>query len=117
MYEAYKDRAAFLFVYITEAHASDEWQMPSNEEEGIVFEQPRTWADRRTAAEKCCASMKLDMPCVVDDIENTVDQAYAGWPERIFIVDGNERIAYAGKQGPWGFKPAEAKRWLRNNVR
>ena len=116
MYRKYQDRVAFLFVYVREAHASDEWQMPENAEKGIVFEQPRTLFDRESVAVKCCESMRLTMPCVVDDIENTVDEAYAGWPERMFVVDAGGHIAYAGRQGPWGFKPSEVKRWLKKYV-
>jgi hypothetical protein len=56
------------------------------------------------------------MPRVVDDLDNKVDGLYAGWPERMFVVDAAGRIAYAGNQGPWGFKPDEVESWLRKNV-
>jgi len=56
------------------------------------------------------------MPCLVDDMNNTTDQAYAGWPERLFVVDKQGRVAYAGKQGPWGFKTEHVADWLRKNV-
>ena len=49
-------------------------------------------------------------------MDNTVDNAYAGWPERLFVVDQDGRIAYAGKQGPWGFKTEHVRKWLRENV-
>jgi len=87
--------------------------MPSNEKDIVVFDQPTSVPQRRSVASQCCTRMKLSIPCVVDTIENSVDDAYAGWPERIFIVDGDGRIAYAGKQGPWGFKVEEAEAWLR----
>lgn len=90
--------------------------MPANEKEGIVFKQPKTHTARQTVAGRCCAAMKLSMPCVVDDIDNKVDDAYAGWPERIFVIDAEDRVAYAGHQGPWGFKPAEVEGWLRKNI-
>ena len=48
----------------------------------------------------------------VDTIDNTVDNLYAGWPDRIFVIDPAGQIVYAGKQGPWGFKPKEADRAL-----
>lgn len=117
MYEKWKDRAAFLFVYISEAHARDEWQMPDNVKEGIVLDQPRSFEARREVAVKCCDSMRLSMTTVVDDMSNSVDNAYAGWPERMFVVDSSGRIAFAGLQGPWGFKPAEVESWLRKNLR
>ena len=50
------------------------------------------------------------MPCVVDDIANTVDEAYAGWPERLFVVE-NGRIVYAGAQGPFGLEPDAVDKW------
>ena len=116
MYGEYHDRVAFLFVYIHEAHAADEWQMPANVKEGVVYEQPKTLSARQSVAGRCCSQMKLSMPCVVDELDNAVDTAYAGWPERMFVVDAAGRIAYAGNQGPWGFKPNVVENWLRKNI-
>lgn len=64
----------------------------------------------------CSKALKLTMPGLVDDMNNTTDIAYAGWPERLFVVDKGGRIAYTGKQGPWGFKPDHVAKWLRKNV-
>jgi len=117
MYGEYRDRAAFLFVYIREAHPDDGWQMDSNVSEGVVYSRPADWSGRRSIAASCSTNLKLTIPCVVDTIDNKVDELYAGWPERIFVIDGTGRIAYAGKQGPWGFKPGEAERALKKLVR
>ncbi len=116
MYEAYRDRVAFLFVYIREAHPDDEWQLESNRADQVVFAQPTTLADRKSIAARCCRALQMTMPCVVDDIHNSADHAYAAWPERLFIVDTTGRIAYAGGQGPFGFEPRAAARWLRRHV-
>ena len=91
--------------------------MPVNEEQGVVFEQPKTFGRRADIAGQCCERLKLTMPCVVDSIDNAVDEAYAAWPERIFIIGVDGRIVYAGGQGPFGFKPDEAEKWLRANLR
>ncbi|MBM3839511.1 MAG: hypothetical protein FJ398_16380 [Verrucomicrobia bacterium] len=107
------DRAAFLFVYIQEAHPADGWQMDSNETEGVIFNQPRDWGERQTVAKACSAKLKLSIPCVVDTLDNAVDNLYAAWPERMFVIDGRGKIAYVGMQGPWGFKPKQAERALR----
>lgn len=112
MYQRYRDRAGFLFVYIQEAHPADGWQMPDNTKEGVVF-APKSFAERRDVAKRCCDSLHLTFPTVVDTVENMVDEQYAGWPERLFVLDAEMRVVYAGKQGPWGFKPAEAERALR----
>lgn len=115
MYQQYADRAQFLFVYIREAHPSDEWQVGSNERDAVVIPQPTTFDERQEVAELCTEELLLTMPCVVDDIANTVDNAYAGWPERLFVVDDG-RIAYASGQGPFGFEPEAVAKWLRQHV-
>jgi hypothetical protein len=113
LFQRYKDRAAFLFVYIQEAHPADGWQMESNESEGVIFNQPKDWGERQAVAKACSVKLNLSMPCVVDTIDNTMDNLYAAWPERMFVIDRDGKVAYAGKQGPWGFKPKQAERALR----
>jgi hypothetical protein len=116
MYQSHKDRVAFLFVYVREAHPVDGWQVDSNVTDGVLFEKPRTDERRREIARACCDRLKLTMPCAVDGLDNAVDDLYAAWPERVFIIGVDGRIAYAGDQGPWGFKPDDAERRLRKLI-
>jgi hypothetical protein len=102
----------FLFVYVREAHPSDGWQMPVNVEQDVEFAQPRSLEERRSIAAQCCTRLKLTMPCVVDTIDNKVDEAYAAWPERLFVIAADGRVAYAGGQGPFAFNPDELSSWL-----
>ena len=66
-----------MFVYIREAHPTDEWQMDVNVKEGVVFAQPKSADERKSVAGKCSTSLKLSMPVVVDEIDNRVDKLYA----------------------------------------
>jgi len=116
LHEQYGDRVESLLVYIREAHPSDEWQLEDNESDDVILAQPVTFGERQGAASQCTQALALTMPCVVDDMDNTTDNAYAAWPERLFVVDSKGRIAYAGQQGPWGFKPEEVAAWLRRNA-
>jgi hypothetical protein len=43
---------------------------------------------------------------------NTADTAYAGWPERVYILDETGKIVYRGGLGPFQFHPEEARAWL-----
>jgi len=43
-------------------------------------------------------------------MDDYVNHAYAGWPTRLYLVDLDGKIVYAGGQGPMGFKPAELKK-------
>jgi len=103
-------------VYIQEAHAANEWQMPDNVKEKIVVDQPATREERHAVAQRCCSALKYTMPTVVDEIDNRVDHAYAAWPERLFVVAADGKIAYVGDRGPWGYKPADVEAWLKEHV-
>ena len=47
------------------------------------------------------------MPTVIDGTDNRVASTYGGWPDRLYLVDTDGRIAYQGGEGPFGFKPDE----------
>jgi len=112
MYERYGDRAGFLTIYIKEAHPEDEWQMDSNLKEGVCYRQPKSLRDRVAIARDFAARFHFKIPLAVDPIDNPVNAIYAGWPERIYIIDEAGRIVYKGKPGPFGFHPEEAEEWL-----
>ena len=105
----------FTFVYIKEAHPDDEWQMKANEDAEVIFDQPDHFDQRMDLAQTFVSAMDVGTRTLVDDMANTVDNAYAGWPERLFVVE-NGVIAYAGGQGPFGFEPDALARWLRKNI-
>jgi len=56
------------------------------------------------------------MPMVIDRIDNAVASAYGGWPDRLYLIRGDRRIAYQGGEGPFGFKPAELERAIKREV-
>jgi hypothetical protein len=41
---------------------------------------------------------------VLDEFGNSTERAYTGWPDRIYLIDSQGRIAYKSKPGPFGFK-------------
>jgi hypothetical protein len=72
---------------------------------------------RNENAQMCLATLKLTIPAVVDKADNKVNQAYAGWPDRLVVVGVNGKIAYLGGPGPGEFKPAEVEAWLRKSFK
>ena len=112
IYEDYKDRADFLTVYVREAHPTDEWQMKSNLKDDVCYAQPRTLEQRVTIANDFVKRFKFTLPFGIDDMSNAANDAYAAWPERIYIIDESGRIAYRGGIGPFNYKPEEAREWL-----
>src|SRR5262252_1350711 len=108
MYERYRERAALAFVYVAEAHATDGWQMDSNVDEDVLIANHRTIEDRFAAARAGVERLGLTMPVLVDRMDDAVSTAFAAWPERIYVVDSDARIAYAGGPGPFEFDPDAA---------
>jgi Iodothyronine deiodinase len=102
-----------LTVYIKEAHAVDEWQMDSNVEQNVCYRQPRSTEERVAIARDFQERFDYPLQLVVDPIENPANAIYAGWPERIYILDEERRIVYKGDPGPFGFHPEEAEEWLK----
>jgi hypothetical protein len=111
---------AFLVVYITEAHPSDVWQMESNVKEKVVFASPKTEEERAFVAGACVRKLGIEFPAVLDEFGNSTEQAYTGWPDRLYLIDAQGRIAYKSLPGPFGFKPdqleAALSRALRTNA-
>ncbi len=91
-------------VYIREAHAID-GRSPSY---SVLVEDPITDAERAGVAKVCMTKLALDpMPALVDDLEDTANTAYSGWPDRLYLIGKDGKVAYHGGRGPFGFKPDE----------
>jgi hypothetical protein len=112
IFDDYKDHANFLTVYVREAHPTDEWQMKSNLKDDVCYAQPRTLSDRLAIANDFTKRFKYPLPFGVDDMQNAANDAYAAWPERLYIIDENGKIAYRGGMGPFNYDPAEVRAWL-----
>jgi Iodothyronine deiodinase len=99
----------FLVVYITEAHPSDVWQMESNVKNKVVFASPRNEDERAFVAGTCVRKLGIEVPALLDEFGNSTEGAYTAWPDRLYLIDRNGRVAYKSKPGPFGFKPDELK--------
>ncbi len=86
--------------------------MKSNVDESICYPQPRTFAQRVAIASDFTQRFHFPLPIAVDDMHETADLAYGGWPERIYIIDESGRIVYRGGLGPFNYHPQEARAWL-----
>jgi peroxiredoxin len=103
LYEKYGDKVAFQVVYITEAHPSDLWQMQSNIKDDVVFASPKNEAERAQLAGSCVRKLGIKIPAAIDQFGNSTEQNYTAWPDRIYVIDRNGRVAYKSKPGPFGF--------------
>ncbi|ETO01289.1 hypothetical protein RFI_36155 [Reticulomyxa filosa] len=81
------DVCNFVCVYITEAHAVDEWPIRTKSE--LCIKQHRTSQDRCSMATTFKKEHKFAFPVFVDTMENNFEQTYAAWPLRAFIIEDN----------------------------
>jgi type I thyroxine 5'-deiodinase len=79
--------------------------MESNIKDKVVFASPKTEEDRASIAGACVRKLGIEFPAVLDEFGNSTEQAYTGWPDRIYLIDSQGRIAFKSKPGPFGFKP------------
>eukprot|EP00276_Gloeochaete_wittrockiana_P001060 CAMPEP_0184676646 /NCGR_PEP_ID=MMETSP0308-20130426/88461_1 /TAXON_ID=38269 /ORGANISM="Gloeochaete witrockiana, Strain SAG 46.84" /LENGTH=105 /DNA_ID=CAMNT_0027124491 /DNA_START=314 /DNA_END=628 /DNA_ORIENTATION=- len=75
-------KADVLFVYITEAHAVDEWPIGSR----LKYSQPKTTAERCTIARDFVSALDVRIPLLVDTDANSFETKYAAWPIRFYII-------------------------------
>ena len=94
---------AFYVVYIQEAHASDSWRLAGN----VSVATPHSFDERGAVASSCVRKLGIEMPALVDGVENTTEAAYTGWPDPLYLIDRQGRVAYKSGPGPFGFHPAE----------
>ena len=93
----------FFVVYIREAHASNS-RRPDRE---TNVKDPTTIGERLRVATTCREDLGLKLPMLIDDMRNSTDAAYSGWPDRLYLVDTQGKIAYRGDRGPRGFRTSE----------
>lgn len=118
MYNQYKDKVEFFLVYIREAHPDSILYTNVGDSKLLKkITQTDNLKERKENAEMCTKTLNLSIPTLVDLDDNKVNHTYAGWPDRMYIIDTKGMIAYQGGPGPRGFKVGEVVQWLKMNVR
>lgn len=78
----------------------------------VCYAQPKTIEQRVTIANDFIRRYHFPVPFGIDEMTNGANDAYAAWPERLYIIDENGRIAYKGGNGPFKYDPKEVRAWL-----
>jgi hypothetical protein len=107
LHDRHGDDVAFFIVYIREAHPEDGWVLADNRRADIALTDPTTLDGRAEAAAACAVRLQTRIPVLLDDVDDEVALAYGGWPDRLYLIGRDGRIAFQGEEGPFGFKPEE----------
>ena len=75
-----------------------------------MIEDPIDLDERSAVASQCMTDLDMPMPAIVDRLDDEVNRAYGAWPDRLYLVGRDGKIAYAGGQGPFLFSADELER-------
>ena len=103
----------FYVVYIEEAHPIDAWQVSDNLKDDVLVATTKTADERYQVAGLCVTKLGIELPALVDEPDNRVERAYTAWPDRLYVIDRDGRIAFKSAAGPFGFKPADVESTLK----
>ena len=72
-----------------------------------MIQDPKALEERQKVAKDFAAQFKVSLPILVDTLDDKVEKAYAGWPDRFYVINSEGKVAYKGGPGPGVFKAAE----------
>jgi len=107
----------FLGIYIREAHAEGEDQVPRNLKEDVVFSQPETEDERAEVAAACMLRYNFTFPMLLDGMDNDAEEKYISWPDRLYLIDRNGKVAFKSGLGPLYFDVDEFEEAIRHHLR
>lgn len=110
MASQYGKAVEFIFVYIAEAHACDEWPINQLDEE---IPRHRSLDDRLAAAASLLRAFSFHpaITIVLDTMDDSFDRAFASWPFRFWVVQEG-KIALKPQPQDAKYDIGELVRWL-----
>lgn len=103
----------FYVVYVREAHPTDGWQLAENEKAKVLLASAKSIEEKHESAGLCVRKLGIEFPTLIDNLDNQVELNYSAWPDRLYLVDPDGKIAYKSEPGPWGFKSVELEAAIR----
>lgn len=117
MAKEFGHRVTFAFVYISEAHAADEWPVGHC----VCINQPKSTTERIQVAQQKLTELGIgdEFIRLVDLAEeNNFHNAYACWPLRWYTVDSSEsrRLTSIAQPRLSGYDIRELVTWIVSQV-
>lgn len=117
LYHKHHEDIKFLSIYIREAHPRDGWWL-GKQPLGTITKvagfksasdiyDPKSIQERRATAGVCEDSLKYGIRTYVDGMDDRVNEAYAAWPTRLYLIGLDGRVVYHGGLGPFDFHPSK----------
>tara|TARA_B110000014_G_C19993614_1_gene514708 strand:- start:322 stop:693 length:372 start_codon:yes stop_codon:yes gene_type:complete len=110
------DKVQFLGIYIREAHAEGEDQVPRNLKEDVIFAQPESEDERAEVAAACMLRYNFSFPMLLDGMDNDAEEKYISWPDRLYLIDKSGKVAFKSGLGPLYFDVDEFECALKRHL-
>ncbi len=110
LYERYRRDVEFCLIYVLEAHPVERRPgavIRDQGADGVGIAQAANETERAEAAQHLCSRMQLEMPALIDNMQNSTSLAYGALPGRFYLIDCEGRVAYQGRHGHEGLSAAE----------
>jgi copper chaperone CopZ len=119
LYQAYKERVTFLLVYIAEAHPGQILAFPAENggEELRIVPLVATESQTLDNLRRLVRLANLTIPAAIESPANSVNRDYAAYPNRLYAIGVDGKVAFKGAPGPTGLKVPDLADWLRENVK
>ena len=73
-------------------------------------------AEREEVASTCALRLGIEIPVVVDRIDDGLASAYGALPDRLYLIGRGGHVAFQGEPGPFGFHPEDLERAIRTEL-
>ena len=128
IYTKYNSDIQFMMIYVREAHPTDKWSLAETKFMTLVGElfntyvrydikEPETIDERRQVALTCQKQLLEGIPVYVDNMENTIERQYVGWPTRIYFIDEAGSVIYESGIGPFGINYQEFESSIEDHLK
>jgi type I thyroxine 5'-deiodinase len=91
--------------------------MASNLKDNVIFASPKNEEERAGIAGTCVRKLGIKFPAVLDEFGNSTEKTYSAWPDRLYLIDPQGKVAYKSQPGPFGFHADELVAALQREVR
>jgi hypothetical protein len=90
--------------------------VPSNVKDAVLVVDPTNIGERTEVAHTCVLKLGLEIPALVDAMDNQVDRAYQAWPDRLYLIDAKGKVAFKTPPGPFGFRVIDAEKAIEREL-
>lgn len=95
LYLTYHDTVKMFLVYTREAHPTNKGRISENEYLTPIM-APSSLEERAQIADICATALDIQMPILIDNMDDSTAKEYRASPLRVCIIDADGKFAYTG---------------------